>query len=78
MRTRSDHRRKRFSLDDAAQLRNFIDQDEQALCPHCHQPMTAMVGRHGADAVWLLRCDACDRSIVLRQQTPAPQRLGIM
>lgn len=64
-----------FSLDEAArickELRTRVE--GPAVCPHCGADVRPIVGAEGGEPVCLLRCDACGRSLVVREAPGATQ-----
>ncbi len=60
-----------YTLDEAAHIRQGIgDRGSLVGCPRCGAVLGHTVGTDGLQTVWLLRCRACDRSVVIRE-TPA-------
>ena len=56
-----------YSLDEAARIGKAIRERHSAIaCPSCGDVLRHTVGTDGAQAVWLLRCEACQRSVVIR------------
>jgi len=60
-----------YTLDEAAHIRQAIcGRGSLVGCPRCGEVLRHTVGTDGLQTVWLLRCEACDRSVVIRD-TPA-------
>ncbi len=56
-----------YSLDEAACIGKAIRECHGAIaCPRCGDALRHTVGTDGLESVWLLRCDACQRSVVIR------------
>ena len=71
----SRRRSSAYSLDEAARIRRAIGQHSSSVqCPSCGSLLSHTVGTDGPHAVWLVRCDACDRSLVIRD--PAEEVAG--
>jgi predicted RNA-binding Zn-ribbon protein involved in translation (DUF1610 family) len=61
-----------YTLDEAAHLRQAIRERGGSVgCPHCGEVLRHTVGTDGLQRVWLLRCEACDRSVVIRETPTA-------
>ncbi|MEK6609501.1 MAG: hypothetical protein AABZ35_01110 [Gemmatimonadota bacterium] len=55
-----------FSLDEAARIRRMIvTRAGRMACPYCDAELKPTVGLDGQQRVWLVRCDVCNRSIVV-------------
>ena len=62
-----------YSLDEAARIGQAIRERHTVLaCPHCYAALRYAVDTSGVEAVWLLRCDVCERSVVIRNTPPSP------
>jgi hypothetical protein len=60
-----------YTLDEAAHIRQAIcERGSLVGCPRCGEVLRHTVGTDGLQTVWLLRCEACLRSVVIRD-TPA-------
>ena len=61
-----------YTLDEAALIRKAIrKRDGLVQCPCCGKLLRHTVGTDGLQTVWLLRCEACDRSVVIRETAAA-------
>jgi len=61
-----------YSLDDAARIHNALLHGGSPLrCPRCGKSLSGTVGVDDAQAVWLLRCQTCERSVLIRDTQPA-------
>jgi hypothetical protein len=61
-----------YTLDEAAHIRQAIsDRGSLVGCPRCGAVLRHTVGTDGLQTVWLLRCEACDRSVVIRDSSAA-------
>lgn len=54
-----------FSLDEAARIRRMIVTRGTITCPNCGAELTPKVGLDGERRVWMVRCDACGRGVVV-------------
>jgi len=60
-----------YSLDEAARIGQAIRERRTVVaCPRCCAALRYEVDTRGAEAVWLLLCDACERSLVIRDTPP--------
>jgi len=61
-----------YTLDEAALIRTAIrERGDLVQCPCCGKVLRHTVGTDGVQTVWLLRCEACDRSVVIRETAAA-------
>lgn len=66
-----------YSLDDAARIQHALQHRSSPLrCPRCGKSLSGTVGAGVSQAVWLLRCEACERSLVIRDTQPAAAANG--
>lgn len=66
-----------YSLDDAARIHNaLLHRSGPLRCPCCGKSLSGTVGAGDAQAVWLLRCPTCERSVVIRDTHPAGSDTG--
>jgi hypothetical protein len=61
-----------FSLDEAARLYRSSSSGARLACPTCGGPMREVVGPKAPAAVWLVRCDHCERNLVF-DRPPSPE-----
>jgi predicted trehalose synthase len=60
-----------YSLDEAARIGQAIRERHTVLaCPRCYAALRHAVDTSGVEAVWLIRCDVCERSVVIRDTLP--------
>jgi len=58
--------RGRYTLDDAARIRRMlIETPGSADCPKCGCALQLMTGANHEGGIWFVRCESCERSIVL-------------
>lgn len=62
-----------YSLDDAARIHHALQHRGSPLrCPRCGKSLSGTVGAGVSQAVWLLRCETCERSLVIRDSQLEP------
>jgi transcription elongation factor Elf1 len=61
--------RGRYTLDDAARIhRTLMITPDTADCPKCGSALSLIASENRNGSVWFVRCETCQRSIVLDQE----------
>jgi transcription elongation factor Elf1 len=61
-----------YSLEESSRIRRAIlHSTEAGSCPSCGAALQAITGADGTSTLWLVRCRACGRSLVVRDAAEA-------
>ena len=65
--------RGRYTLDDAARIRRkLLNAKGAADCPKCGSTLQFISGANREGSIWFVRCDGCQRNLVLDGEVHTP------